>query len=234
MKRVLAVLFCSFLVVCAFGQEADAPFSEKKWERLTKRLDYSQSPKKEEPVQDLDDFESTEESGGYDDGGSISAPSGTSTIFEGAGMVFTIIVVALLVMLIIYMIANSRSNPTLEAQNMELEEIENIEERIHEVDLDELFTKFVKSEEYHIALRMSFLMIIKQLSELKLIKWEKQKTNWEYHTDLNDYDLRREFGQMIQVFERFWYGEIALSEPEFHATENQFAHFKNQLDELGK
>lgn len=222
-------LLISVAVLGANGQEE--PFSEKKWERLTKKLDYSKVPQKVAPPTETTPPTQRQPQGSSSFEPSTVVPTGAATLFQGAGLIFTVVLVLLLLLLIIFMIANSRSNPALEAQNVALQNIDTIEEHIHEVDLDELFTQFVKTEEYHIALRMSFLMIIKQLSQMGLIKWEKQKTNWEYHSDLEDYSLKMEFGGMIQTFERFWYGEKVLSEHDFHRIENQFATFKTRLDE---
>jgi hypothetical protein len=138
------------------------------------------------------------------------------------------IVVVLLIVLIVFMIANSKANPNLQSQRIAIEKMDKIEEHIHEVNLEDIFDDFVKAGDYTMAIRISFLKIIKALSEQKMIKWEKQKTNWEYHSELNDFDLRTEFAQMISHFEKVWYGEIQLTEPEFIEVNELFENFKSK------
>lgn len=204
-----------FLLLVSFSYAADdgTNFSEEAWEDLTEELDYTEPPKEEpKPMPEPVNWE------------------GPSSLFSGAKYLFASIIGLALLVLIVYMIASSKSNPALNARKAALEKIENIEERIHEVDLEDLFSEFSNNGEYHIALRMSFLMIIKRLSEVKLIKWEKQKTNWEYHSELGKEELRDDFATMISTFERLWYGEKQILEPEFHQIEEEFNTFKRHLD----
>lgn len=231
MGKLSIALTLLFLAILSYASAQNGEgFSEKKWEKLTEGIDYTQEKKKPEPIEERDRTDRDHDN----DSGSSSRSSGGSPVFQGIqgmGMVFVIIAGVVILGLIIFIIANSKSNPTLAAQNVEIEKIENIEESIHEVNLDDLFGRFVAGGDYNLALRMSFLMIIKTLSEQKLIRWEKQKTNWEYHGELSDYDLKYGFGSMINVFERMWYGEQVITEPEFHQIESEFNQFKSRLGE---
>jgi len=213
MKVVFSLLLL-FLVAFSYAGDKDADFNKETWEELTKELDYTEVPreKKPPPPEPVD-------------------MGGTIALFGKAKYLIAGVIGLALLVLIVYMVASTKSNPALNARKAALKKIENIEERIHEVDLENLFAEFSNTGEYHIALRMSFLMIIKRLSEIKLIRWEKQKTNWEYHSELAKEELRDDFANTIKTFERLWYGEKELYEPEFHKIEQEFATFKKYLDE---
>ncbi|MFY0673286.1 MAG: hypothetical protein JXQ87_07770 [Bacteroidia bacterium] len=202
------------LLTLAFNSIAEnEPLNKEKWEKLSKELNYErEKPQPKEPKEDIRT------------GNSFRPSSGTK--FGDVKYLFMGIVVVLLVVLIVFMIANSKANPNLQNQRIAIEKIERIEEHIHEVNLEDIFDDFVKSGDYTMAIRISFLKIIKALSEQKMIKWEKQKTNWEYHSELSDFDLRNEFGQMISHFEKAWYGEFELTEQEFITVNELFENFK--------
>jgi len=224
MVRILLAILLSLIAFLPDASAQEESFSEEKWQKLTEGIDYSHQQKK------TDSQEKTDQEPNANERTSERNYSGSGgTVFEGMGMIFLIIAGVVILALIIFILANVKSNPALAQQNVEIQEIENIEERIHEVNLDDLFGRFVAGGEYNLALRMSFLMIIKILSEQKLIKWEKQKTNWEYHGELEDFDLRTGFGSMINTFERIWYGEQVITEPEFHYIEAEFNQFKSRL-----
>lgn len=208
-------LLLAYFVLIPFGNAQNEPLNKDKWEKLSKELDYERV--KEEPKEP--EKETTTDR-------NYSLPSGAK--FGDVKYLFMGIVVVLLVVLIIFMLANSKANPNLQSQRIAIEKIDKIEEHIHEVNLENIFDDFVKTGNYTMAIRISFLKIIKALSEQKLIKWEKQKTNWEYHSELNDFDLRTEFAQMIAHFEKVWYGEIQLTHNEFVKVNELFENFKSK------
>jgi cell division protein FtsL len=212
-------VYLFLLALLAFAPNAFAenqPLDKEKWEKLSRDLNYEQE--KEEP-KEIEETESTRES---------YRPSSSGASFGDVKYLFMAIVVVLLIVLIVFMIANSKANPNLQSQRIAIEKMDKIEEHIHEVNLEDIFDDFVKAGDYTMAIRISFLKIIKALSEQKMIKWEKQKTNWEYHSELNDHDLRTEFAQMISHFEKVWYGEIQLTEPEFIEVNELFENFKSK------
>lgn len=221
MKLCITILLSLFLAGIVSSVYGEDELSQKKWEQLTKKLDYSQKEKAQKPAKKEEAPSQRTSDYHYSGGGSS---------FGNVGSLFMIIALVLLILLVVYMLVNAKSNPSLNAINKEIQEkIENIEEHIHDVDLNDLFKKYVTNREFDLALRISFLMIIKDLSERHLIKWEKQKTNWEYHGELNGYDLKTGFGSMIKNFERIWYGEKAINEPEFVNINDEFDRFKTQL-----
>lgn len=149
--------------------------------------------------------------------------------WSGLKYVFYFIVIGLVIFLIIKILSNLNKNPNIKKQDISIESLEEIEEKIHEIDLEQLLNEAIESKNFHIALRINFLIIIKLLSEKGAINWAKEKTNWEYYSSIKDIMLKDEFKNIIIIFEPIWYGERNLTEKGFYALQPSFDSFKKQL-----
>jgi len=143
--------------------------------------------------------------------------------------VFYFIVVGLVIFLIVKIILNLNKNPNIKKQKLSVESLKEIEEKIHEVDLEQLLLEALADKNYHIAMRLNFLIIIKLLSEKKLIDWAKEKTNWEYFSEIKNALLKDGFKKIVIIFEPVWYGEYILTEDSYYKLQPTFDHFKKQL-----
>jgi hypothetical protein len=143
--------------------------------------------------------------------------------------VFYIIVIGLVLFLIIKILSNLNKNPNIKKSEISIESIEEVEEKIHEIDLEVLLKDALKNKKFNIALRINFLIIIKLLSEKKIIVWSKDKTNWEYYSEIKDILLKDRFKSIVFVFEPIWYGEQSLVENDFNLLQPSFEKFINQL-----
>ena len=63
----------------------------------------------------------------------------------------------------------------------------------------------------------------------KWIKWKKDKTNRNYLNELKALDIKNQFSQLTNIFERVWYGEVAVNEAIFTEIEGQFKGFNNNI-----
>ncbi len=143
--------------------------------------------------------------------------------------VFYCIVIGLVLFLIIKVLMNLKKNPNIKKQDFSIESMKEIEEKMHEIDLELLLSEALAGKNFHIALRINFLIIIKLLSEKKLIVWAKEKTNWEYHSEIQEVMLKDGFKTIVFVFEPVWYGERHLTEAAFYLLQPTFDNFKKQL-----
>ncbi len=220
MKRIKPYLFIFCLLsttsLLFAKQDSSLAIDESKWEKTIKGIDYTETYKefdKEESQQQKD-------------------VSTTPLNYDWSSLkyVFYFIVIGLVLFLIIKILANLNKNPNIKKQDITIEHIEKIEEKIHEIDLEQLLKGAIESKKFHIALRINFLIIIKLLSEKKEINWAKEKTNWEYYSEINDILLKDGFKSVILIFEPVWYGEQHLTEKGFYALQPSFNNFKQQLE----
>lgn len=139
------------------------------------------------------------------------------------------VVLGLIIYLIVKVVINSKKNTAVKEKNISIETMEQIEEKLHEVNLDDLLKEALEAKNYRIALRLNFLIIIKLLSQNGEIQWAKEKTNWEYYSELKDKLLADQFKGIIMSFETFWYGEHPLTELEYHFTEPTYQALQKRL-----
>ena len=72
-------------------------------------------------------------------------------------------------------------------------------------------------------------MIIKELSDKKLIKWKKDKTNNAYVRELRTTEYHQNFREITRNFERAWFGEGDIQKGDFQKLQPQFQGFVNSI-----
>lgn len=100
--------------------------------------------------------------------------------------------------------------------------LDNIEENLHESDLEGFIKQALSDKNYALAIRLYYLAILKELSLSGQIKWKKDKTNQEYLREMNGQNLKPNFQETTLIFERVWYGTGALTESIFQEIEPKF------------
>ncbi|MBL4594912.1 MAG: hypothetical protein JKX68_14025 [Flavobacteriales bacterium] len=195
-------------------EEGGLSINKSSWEEVKEGVDYTETYKEI-------DVEKEE-------GSNFDAPSFNFN-WSGLKYVFYVIVVGLVLFLVIKILSNLTKNPTIKKQDISIESIEEIEEKMHEIDLDLLLEEALLQKNYHVALRINFLIIIKTLSEQGTIIWAKEKTNWEYYSEIKEVIIKDGFKSVILAFEPIWYGEHLLTKEGFNKLQPLFDNFKNKL-----
>lgn len=149
--------------------------------------------------------------------------------FSGLKYIFYFLIAGLVIFLIVRIFGNFKSNKAVEQKVISIDSMNEIEENIHEVNLENLLKDALLIKKYQIALRLNFLIIIKLLSQKGKINWAKEKTNWEYYNEIQDKILADQFKEIIVSFEAFWYGEHPLTEAQYQLTEPYYMAFKKKL-----
>jgi len=218
MKRYISIIILVLFVFCISKngrckKDEALTITKTNWEKTKKGVDYTEHFKERNPKKiDNIDFSPYK----YD----ISA-------FK---YVFYFLVVGLIVFLIIKIIINYNKNPNIKTQKIDIDAIEEIEEKMHEIDLEALLKEALEAKKYNIALRINFLIIIKTLSLKGEIEWTKEKTNWEYFSELKTISLKPDFKNIIISFESIWYGEHAITENQYLDLSPQYEKFKTTLN----
>ena len=122
---------------------------------------------------------------------------------------------------------NKKITPSANAEAIDLEQIE---ENIHETDFERYIRQALESKQFALAIRLYYLHILNELSQLKHIKWKKDKTNRTYLNEMSSSPFNQSFRQLTLIFERVWYGNGELDEADFNALEPHFKTFLQQLN----
>jgi len=199
-------------------------FDASTWENTVSGIDYSKQkdvkPKEEKELtdDDLDDdrnYESEEE---------LPAQN-MSDFWRGF---FKFFLIALAVIVLAFIIGNmvgaegwalAPTNRKIQPVNTAVPiTLENIEENIHESDLDRFLREALEKENYAQAVRLYYLAIIKELSLKRWIKWKKDKTNRDYSRELSGSNFQNPFREITRIFERVWYGNNTLTSSDFNES----------------
>lgn len=138
-----------------------------------------------------------------------------------------IVLMIILIPLIIFFLFKykSRNNWILKPEIKEVE-IEDIKK----VDLLKLLNNALLEQDYRLALRYRFLIILQKLDLQKLVKWHKQKTNRNYVNEIST-PLKGDFRSITTIFDRAWYGNESISVDDYSLLESRFLYFENLINE---
>lgn len=218
MKKLIAFLFI-LSVSYVFGEpdkSSQKGLSKENWEHLRKDRDYVETwkPKKINP--------------------SKTQKTNPKTIIQnnnggnGKFVVYGIVVLLLLFFIFRYL-GTREKNSKIQATQLSIENLGEIEARMHELSLEDLLSEAEAQKNYRLALRLNFLIIIKLLSQEKIVRWKKDKTNWDYHAEIGDKIVADTFKKIVINFESFWYGEHPLTDTSYTQVDQLFSTFRKNF-----
>ncbi len=109
-------------------------------------------------------------------------------------------------------------------------DIEEIEQNIHKSDMELLLEKTITEGNYMMAVRIYYLWAIKELTNKRLIKWKRDKTNRDYIREIRKTNFHKPFREITRIFERIWYGnQNQLQKNDFAIIEPTLKEFINEL-----
>ena len=153
-----------------------------------------------------------------------------ASFMNGAGkIILGIIILAIVVLIVKYIIDKEGDFSFRRSPDKKIETLDLIsEENIEEFDLEQLLSKALNENDYRLATRFHYLLILKKLSELKLIKLDKNKTNSDYLFEIKNENSRDQFSKISYIYNHVWYGEFSLSPNQFDQVATIFQQFKPQ------
>lgn len=213
----IVVLVSMFSQVCGQQRNFDS-FDREKWRDLTEDIDYSESEeaKPEKKKNNKADGERSRSSGG-------------GSIFPVGGQVFQIVIIAVFIVILIIVISklvgnNLRLRHKGDSGNTE-QTLEELEENLMESDLMKWLKKVVEEKNYRLALRIYYLIIIKELASNGLINWKKEKTNMDYLYEMRGHNSYNQFEEVTGIYQLIWYGEKDLGDKYLLEMSHKFRQY---------
>ena len=133
--------------------------------------------------------------------------------FSGLRTLVIVLLVAALLFIMILIVKNHSSN--LKVKNDLEYSIQQAEMNIDKSDLNYLLQEALDQKKYKLALRIYYLIIIKELNISGSIKYKKDKTNFAYLLEMRTNDHFKEFKKLTRIYEFFWYGDKDLDHVKF-------------------
>lgn len=163
--------------------------------------------------------------------------SGSSSDFSGIGEFFGYLLIAVLVALVFVILYFMLGKDNLfkpkskKIEALDLKSIEQIEENLEEHDVSNYLEQAIDNKQYRIAIRLHYLLIIKELSARKFIKWKRDKTNRNYLYETEEYSFANNFKKSTNIFEKVWYGERDVTEGDFSIIHSHFSSLNNEINQ---
>jgi len=190
-------------------------FDKEKWRELTDGLDYSVDKVKErknrKPVK----------------------VSNTKSLEPLLKIIGIIIFIGLIVLLLYRLLdGNSLFKRRDKMINSKISAIalQELEENLPDSDVNSLIQEAINNGEFTLAIRLSYLAVIKELSTTKKLTWKKNKTNRHYIRELRDTSYFTEFKELTSIFERIWYGNKSLDSVAFKPVYKKFTDFIKKVN----
>ena len=240
MKQLLAILMVLLLLVglppgqlLAQSGAADyetevieqRTFDQSNWENLSSDLDYSGKPPKPKKKPETPD-----EPEPYDPPSFPELPD-LSPLFKA--LLFILVIGALASLIYAFVNRNELSFATNTDEEPDEEEdlsnISRLEEELDKRNVDPYLLKAEKEGNYHLAVRLHFLALLKQLHEQELIQWKKDRTNRVYLNQLRGQTHYPQFRQLTLTFERVWYGDYHPAKTEYEQIKVQFSAYRETI-----
>lgn len=208
------------MMICAFGLSntlAQAPVTDEQYEHLRGEIDFSKTKEVWKPKKQ----------------GSYRTNQGKenidTNISSGGDGVFTVLGYFLLggvVIGVFYMVLKDVKREQLTTtETINLDDIEDIAS----IDFDQLLKEALVKNDYRLALRLKFLIILNKLTQTEKIKWKPYKTNRIYIRELKNTPHQSNFRNIANIFEYIWYGVSDVNLREYEAFSLEFESFLNSI-----
>ncbi len=104
------------------------------------------------------------------------------------------------------------------------------EKIIHEEDIPALIHQALQQRDYRLALRYSYLLMLKTLQDKELIEYQHEKTNQEYQKEIESPEIGRQFNRATHLYDFVWYGDFPMNQGQYAQAKTVF----DKLDDLLK
>jgi len=147
----------------------------------------------------------------------------------GSGLGLVYFLGAILLAAIVYYLFFAYSNKDTKVQYHE-----NLEDlspnTVSKTELQRRLEEAIGRDDYRAAIRIYFIFILKDLSDMEWIKWEKEKTNKSYLNEMISKSQHQQFGLIVRLYELAWYGKYNIGESQFKEMEPNFKSFLKSIN----
>jgi hypothetical protein len=183
--------------------------NEKKWKKISKEVDYSEN------------YLESQKNNSYTNN-TFSFNWLKSDLIRN---IFTIIIIGILAFLLFKIIKHSILNLNKKIEHKNTYQVFDENSVSNDSDLSKILKDVLSENKYKLAIRIRFLMILKYLIEKEYIKWEIDKTNVDYLTEMHNQKEYAEFEYLVIIYERIWFSDVEVSLNDFNILNVFFTNF---------
>ena len=105
----------------------------------------------------------------------------------------------------------------------------DLDDRFYEMDLELMLNKAVSEQNWAMAIRIRFLMVLKKLIDQGQINWHKDLTNRQIAWQIRPLKSRSDFFDLVGYFEKVWYGDILVTSEYYQKVSTRFEDYKGTI-----
>ena len=110
---------------------------------------------------------------------------------------------------------------------LELEEIE--EEKLTLSQTETLLQRAERLGDFTTAVRLQYLALLKQLQDMGMIQYQRDKTDREYRREMDKTELGNVFAEITIDYARNWYGQYPLDRLSYRLVADRFERLRKHL-----
>lgn len=141
------------------------------------------------------------------------------------------IAIAAAVIFLVYILVNEGGTGLFTVnRNKAINTYEDITaENIENADINTLIKNAENDNDYRLAIRYYYLLVLKTLSLKNYIKFEDDKTNNEYLDEVSNKPFSKDFAYTSYLYNYIWYGEFPLNDTKYNKAKHNFSSFLKQV-----
>jgi len=103
------------------------------------------------------------------------------------------------------------------------------EEIVKTKDIRKLIAQALERQDYRLAVRYYYLLILKKLSEAEVIEYMFDKTNNDYIAEIAAEKINLQFQKVTGLYDYIWYGNFEVTATDFSIAQETFNHLEHQI-----
>ncbi len=136
-----------------------------------------------------------------------------------------VVIVFLIYKLILY--TYTPDNRKVKISDSQFQQIE--EEPTIESNLTELLEAALKQNDFREAIRIYYLLSIKNLNDNHIVTYSIDKTNFEYVSEVGGHPAFLLFRELTITFERIWFGDSLANETKLNSYQSKYSDLKEVI-----
>ena len=103
-------------------------------------------------------------------------------------------------------------------------------DNIQHADIKTLIANAESTNDYRLAVRYYYLLVLKQLTLKNFIKYEDDKTNADYMNAIASQKFSKGFAYTSYIYNYTWYGEFALNPEQYQLAKGSFVQLIKEVN----
>jgi len=116
-------------------------------------------------------------------------------------------------------------------EDLDVATLDNAEQHLHESDLEGLLQRAIDSNDYRSALRLRYLIALRELDAKGWIEHLPAKTSMSYIIEMDGRVQQSTFRELSRIFDYVWYAEVDVPAEDDRMFARRFSDFMQTIND---